>query len=78
LQGFTWTADGTAVSDFIVLEEPVTAIFHPTLRQEGLALIPYWEITLYLDKVYPGGINRIAVGVWADTAEVRRIITLSG
>lgn len=78
LQGFAWTADGTVVSDFIVLEEPVTAIFHPTLRQEGVALIPYWEITLYLDKVYPGGINRIAVGVWADTAEVRRIITLSG
>jgi hypothetical protein len=78
LQGFTWTADGTVVSDFVVLGEPVTAIFHPTLREEGVALIPYWEITLYLDKVYPGGINRIAVGVWADTAEVRRIITLSG
>jgi DNA-binding transcriptional ArsR family regulator len=77
-ESFTWTADGVVVSDFNVLEEPVSAIFHPTLREEGLKLIPYWEVTLYLDKVYPGGINRVEVGVWADTGEVRRIRTLSG
>ena len=76
--GFTWTADGVVVSDFVVLEKPISAIFHPTLRREGVELIPYWEVTLYLDKVYPGGINRLAVGVWADTAEVRRITTSSG
>lgn len=78
VEDFTWTADGVVVSDFNVLEEPVLAVFHPTLREAGLALIPYWEVTLYLDKVYPGGVNRIAVGVWADTGEVRRIRTLSG
>jgi hypothetical protein len=76
--GFTWEADGAVVSDFSVLEEPVSAVFHPTLREAGLALIPYWEVTLYLDKAYPGGVNRIVVGVWADTGEVRRINTLSG
>jgi hypothetical protein len=78
VKGFTWTADGTTVSDFTVLEEPVTAYFHPTLREEGVALIPYWEVTLYLDKGYSGGINRLAVGIWADTGEIRRIRTLSG
>ncbi len=78
VEDFTWTADGVVVSDFNVLEEPVLAVFHPTLREAGLALIPYWEVTLYLDKVYPSGVNRIAVGVWADTGEVRRIRTLSG
>jgi len=78
LEGFTWTAEGVVVSDFNVLEEPVSAIFHPTLREAGVALIPYWEVTLYLDKVYPGGVNRIEVGVWADTGEVRRIRTLGG
>ena len=78
VNGFTWTADGTTVSDFTVLEEPVTAYFHPTLREAGVALIPYWEVTLYLDKGYPGGINRLAVGIWADTGEIRRIRTLSG
>jgi hypothetical protein len=66
------------VSDFTVLEEPVSAVFHPTQREEYLVLIPYWEVTLSLDKVYPGGVNRIGVGVWADTGEVRRVRTLSG
>jgi DNA-binding transcriptional ArsR family regulator len=78
VDGFTWTADGVVVSDFTVLEQPVSVFFHPTLREEGVSLIPYWEVTLYLDKVYPGGINRITVGIWADTAEVRRIRTSSG
>jgi hypothetical protein len=78
MQDFTWKADGAVVSDFSMLEEPVSAVFHPTLREAGLALIPYWEVTLYLDKAYPGGVNRIVVGIWADTGEVRRINTLRG
>jgi len=78
VEDFTWTAEGAVVSDFNVLEQPVSAIFHPTLREEGVALIPYWEVTLYLDKVYPVGINRITVGIWADTAQIRRIRTASG
>jgi hypothetical protein len=78
VKSFTWEADGVVVSGFNVLEEPVSAVFHPTLREAGLALVPYWEVTLYLDKAYPGGVNRIVVGVWADTGEVRRITTLSG
>jgi DNA-binding transcriptional ArsR family regulator len=78
VEGFTWTADGVVVSGFTVLEEPVLAVFHPTLRSSGLSLVPYWEVTLYLDKVYAGGVNRLGVGVWADTGEVRRIRTLSG
>jgi len=78
VQGFTWEANGVVVSDFGVLQEPVSAVFHPTLREEGVALIPYWEVTLYLDKVYQGGVNRIVVGIWADTGEVRRIVPQSG
>jgi DNA-binding transcriptional ArsR family regulator len=78
VQDFTWEADGSVVSNFNVLQEPVAAVFHPTLREEGVALIPYWEVTLYLDKVYPGGVNRLAVGIWADTGEVRRIVPQSG
>jgi hypothetical protein len=78
VKGFTWTADGVVVSDFTVLNDPVSAVFHPTIRETGLALVPYWEVTLYLDKVYPGGVNSIRVGIWADTGQVRRIITSSG
>jgi len=76
-EGFTWTAEGVTVSTFTVLEEPVSAVFHATTREDSLTLVPYWYITLSLDKVYPGGVNRIAVGVWADTGEVRLIRTLS-
>ena len=36
------------------------------------------QVRLYLDKVYAGGVNRIDVGIWADTGEVRRILTKSG
>lgn len=78
VEDFSWTVDGVIVSDFNVLEEPVLAVFHPTLREKGLALVPYWEVTLYLDKAYLGGVNRIAVGVWADTREVRRVRALVG
>ncbi|MFW9832033.1 MAG: helix-turn-helix domain-containing protein [Candidatus Thorarchaeota archaeon] len=78
VEDFTWTVDGSVVSDYTLLEEPVLAVFHPTLRSSDLSLVPYWEVTLYLDKVYAGGVNRIGVGVWADTGEVRRIRTLSG
>jgi len=76
-EDFTWRADGTLVSDFNVLEEPVSVMFHPTPR-EAVALVPYWHVTLYLDKEYPGGVNSIAVGVWADTGEVRQIKESSG
>jgi len=78
VRGFTWTTDGTEVSNFNVLTQPVTATFHPAPREEPLALVPYWQVTLYLDKVYPGGVNRLAVGVWADTGAVAEIMTGSG
>ena len=78
VKGFTWNTDGTVVSSFNVLNQPVTATFHPAPREEPLALVPYWQVTLYLDKAYPGGINRLAVGVWADTGAVAEIVPLSG
>ena len=74
---FTWNASGVPVSDFIVLQEPVSAVFFPKPRTDPLALIPYWYITLFLDKDYPGGVNSIAVGIWADTGEVANIQALS-
>jgi len=78
VRGFTWNVDGTEVTSFNVLTQPVTATFHPAPREEPLALVPYWQVTLYLDKVYPGEVNRLAVGVWADTGAVAEIATVSG
>jgi len=74
---FEWTASGVQVSNFDVLNEPVSALFFPHPRIEPLTLFPYWYITLYLDREYPGGVNSIAVGVWADTGEVANIQALS-
>ncbi|MCW4044110.1 MAG: winged helix-turn-helix domain-containing protein [Candidatus Bathyarchaeota archaeon] len=74
---FTWRANGVEVTDFTVLEEPVTVLFHPSLR-EDLSLIPYWHVTLYLDKVYAGGVNRITVGIWADNGKIAQIKAATG
>ena len=77
-EDFEWNASGVQVSNFNVLNEPVSALFFPHSRTEPLILVPYWYITLYLDREYPGGVNSIAVGVWADTGEVANIQALSG
>jgi hypothetical protein len=76
-KNFHWNADGVQVSNFNVLAEPVSAVFFPHTRTELLTLVPYWYVTLYLDREYPGGVNSITVGVWADTGEVANIQALS-
>jgi hypothetical protein len=77
VRNYSWNANGTQVSNFVVLEEAVSA-FYPHPRAETLTLYPYWYVTLYLDKTYPGNVNLITVGIWADTGEVANIRTLSG
>jgi len=71
---FTWNANGEQVTNFNVLAEPVSAVFFPKPRtQNSLTLVPYWFVTLYLDTEYPGGVNSITVGVWADNGEPANI-----
>jgi hypothetical protein len=76
-KNFEWNANGVQVTDFNVLATPVSAVFFPHPRTDALTLVPYWYVTLYLDKEYPGGVNSITVGVWADTGEVANIQGLS-
>ena len=76
-KNFEWNSGGVHVSNFNVLAEPVSAVFFPHPRTELLTLIPYWYVTLYLDREYPGGVNSITVGVWADTGKVANIQALS-
>ncbi|MBE0511415.1 hypothetical protein IBX38_00010 [Candidatus Bathyarchaeota archaeon] len=40
---------------------------------DPLTLYPEWYIPLGLDKVYPGGVTGINVGIWADIKEVSYI-----
>jgi hypothetical protein len=74
---FSWTSNGTKVSNFEVLDQSVSAAFYPATKTNNLILFPYWYVTLHLDKTYPGGINVIAVGVWGDTGEVANIQALA-
>ena len=36
VRSFTWEADGTTVSNFNVLDEPVSVVFHPIPRGQNL------------------------------------------
>jgi DNA-binding transcriptional ArsR family regulator len=74
---FSWTVGGVEVTDFIILEESVSAELWPHMRNEPAALIPYWYVTFKLDKIYPGNINSIGVGIWADTGEISAYTTIS-
>ena len=76
-ENFEWNVSGVQVSNFNVLNDPVSALFFPHPRTDPLTLVPYWYITLYLDREYPGGVSSITVGVWADTGEVANIDALS-
>jgi hypothetical protein len=70
VKDFTWEADGAEVTNFVVLDKPVSVQLVPHPREKTLTLTAYWFVLLELDKVYPGGISRIGVGLWADTGEV--------
>ena len=76
---FSWNANGTQISSFQILDNPVTVqlVSHPK-GLENLTLYPYWYVTLFLDKTYPGGVSVIAVGVWANTGKVEAIQALGG
>jgi hypothetical protein len=78
VKDFTWNANGQVMSSFKVLQEPVSAVFQPAPREDPLALVPCWYVTLYLDNVYPTSVTRIAVGVWADTGKIQQIKPISG
>ncbi len=75
-KNYSWTANGTIVSNFEIVDNPVSVEFYPHTRTESLTLIPYWYVTLYLDKTYAGGVTVIAVGIWADTGQVANIQAL--
>lgn len=75
-RSYSWNSGGVQVSDFEILDSPISAEFYPHTRTSYLTLVPYWYVTLHLDKTYPGGVNVLAVGVWADTGEVANIQAL--
>ena len=71
LEDFLWDAaqngELVKVTDFVMLDEMVSLQLLPHTREKPLDLIPYCYLTVYFDKVYPGNIHSIGVGIWADT-----------
>jgi len=74
---YSWTANGVLVSEFNILEEQVTAVLYPHLRGNNLELIPVWVVNLPLDKIYPGNVDVIVVGIWGDTGEITEFRTIN-
>ncbi|MGE5187772.1 MAG: winged helix-turn-helix domain-containing protein [Betaproteobacteria bacterium] len=73
----TWNIDGQQVTGFTAVDPPVSVELLPHPRPNSVALVPYWYVTLRLDRTYSGGINQIAIGVFADTGEVVNVQMLS-
>jgi DNA-binding transcriptional ArsR family regulator len=72
----SWTSGTQEVSNFTILEDSAEAEFWPHPR-DALELIPYWYVVVHLDKVYPGDIDRIGIGIWGDTGEISSYQTIS-
>ena len=76
VKNFSWKVsmggdDWIEVTEFNVVDEPMEVDVWMYPREENsTVLYPHYHINLYLDAVYPGNVNRIAVGIWADTGEI--------
>jgi hypothetical protein len=73
---YSWIVNGEVINNFTLAEETASAELWPHSREEPLALIPYWYVTIDLDRVYPDRVESLAVGLWADTGEVSICQTL--
>lgn len=76
-KNYSWTVNGEVINNFTLVEESASAELYPHAREDALALIPYWYVTIDLDRVYPDRVDSLAVGLWADTGEVSICQTLS-
>jgi DNA-binding transcriptional ArsR family regulator len=76
LETLTWNINGSETTDFVA-QKVVSIQMLPHPRGNSVALVPYWYVTLQLDKTYPGGFNMATVGVWADTGKIADVQLLS-
>lgn len=69
IENYTYEMPGDVwITGFNVTENRVTAVLHPTERVS--MLYPAWNVMLYLDHTYLGGVEALFVIVWADSGEV--------
>jgi hypothetical protein len=74
----SWTIDGKQVSDFKTVSPPLSVELVPHARGNSLDLIPYWYVQLGFDQIYSGGINKVGIGIYADTGQVANVQMLTG
>ena len=74
----SWTIEGKTVSNFNAVLPPLSVQMHPTTRGNSIELIPYWIVQMSLDQTYAGGINKVAVGIYADSGQVSNVQLFSG
>ncbi len=77
IKTLSWTIEGKQVSGFNVVDPPLSVQLVPHTRGNSLALIPYWYVEMSLDKTYAGGINVVAIGIYADSGQVADVQMLS-
>lgn len=75
-QNYSWSVGNITVTDFKILDSPVSAELSMQLKEDN-TLCPWWDVRLILDKVYPGMIKSIQVTLWADTGEVTHVEAIS-
>jgi len=66
----TYIIEGQQVSGFKPTSPPLSIQMVPHVRGGSVDLYPYWYIEFNLDTIYPGGLNIVAVGIYADTGQV--------
>ena len=72
-----WNFNGTKYTSFPVLDTPISVQMVPHPRSDSDELIPYWYVILGLDRVYPGGVDEVTVGIFADNGQIDGIQMLS-
>jgi hypothetical protein len=74
----TYVIEGQQVSDFKTTRPPLSVQMVPHTRGTSVELYPYWYVELNLDQIYAGGLNIVAVGIYADTGQVADAHLLRG
>jgi len=74
----TWPIEGEQVSGVKTGSPPVSVALVPHTRGNSVELIPYWYGVLILDRIYPGGLNQVGIGIYADTGQVANVQLLTG
>ncbi len=83
-ENYSWNlSSGTTVTEFNIVGVSETKLSignYPTKNEsrggDPLTLYPGWRVKLYFDKLYPGQVYGLDIGIWADTGEVNAISTL--